>query len=150
MARAGVGATGSGEVPSEEMNVRLAEDAIRVAAGIPSDLARSPSNAEARVTRTIRTIDRYPDARLTLDGLARDACLSRYHFLRTFEHLIGVTPHQYVRRTRLREAAMRLAAESGTVLDIALESGFGDVASFNRAFRAEFRETPRRLRGTWR
>jgi AraC family transcriptional regulator len=150
IARAAVGASGTGEVPWEEMSVRLAVGAIRAAAGISSDFACLPSNAEARVTRTVRTIDRYPDALLTLDALARDAGLSRYHFLRTFERLVGVTPHQYVRRARLREAATRLAAESGTVLDIALECGFGDVSTFNRAFRAEFLETPRRFRGTRR
>jgi AraC-like DNA-binding protein len=87
-------------------------------------------------------IDRHPDAALTLGELARESGLSLYHFLRTFECLTGLTPHQYVRRTRLREAAMRLAAESDKVLDIALDSGFGDVSNFNRAFRSEFGMSP--------
>jgi AraC-like DNA-binding protein len=95
-------------------------------------------------------IDRHPDASLTLDALAREARLSRYHFLRTFEQLTGLTPHQYVRRARLREAAMRLAAESGTVLDIALDCGFGDVSNFNRAFRTEFGMSPRAYRAQLR
>jgi AraC family transcriptional regulator len=72
--------------------------------------------------------------------------LSPYHFLRTFESLTGVTPHQYVLRTRLREAASRLAAETGRVLDVALDCGFGDVSNFNRAFRAEFGASPRQYR----
>jgi AraC-like DNA-binding protein len=42
----------------------------------------------------------------------------------------------------LREAAIRLSAESGKVLDIALDSGFGDVSNFNRAFRSEFGTSP--------
>jgi AraC-like DNA-binding protein len=54
----------------------------------------------------------------------------------------GITPHQYVRRARLREAGMRLVAEPGKVLDLALDSGFGDVSNFNRAFRAEFGMSP--------
>ena len=37
--------------------------------------------------------------------------LSPYHFLRTFQRLTGVTPHQFVLRKRLREAALRLAYE---------------------------------------
>jgi len=109
-----------------------------------------PSNAEARITGAVRTIDRQPEAELTLDALARDAGLSRYHFLRTFEHLTGVTPHQYVRRARLREAAVRLVAEPGTVLDIALDCGFGDVSNFNRAFRTEFGMSPRAYRARLR
>ena len=91
-------------------------------------------------------IERHPDARLTLGKLAREAALSPYHFLRTFESLTGVTPHQYVLRLRLRQAAMRLIVESGRVLDIALDTGFGDVSNFNRAFRAEFGESPRAYR----
>ena len=37
--------------------------------------------------------------------------VNRGHFLRTFERLTGITPHQYVMRTRLREAAIRLTPE---------------------------------------
>jgi AraC-like DNA-binding protein len=78
--------------------------------------------------------------------MAREAGLSPYHFLRTFEHVTGVTPHQYVLRARLREAAIRLASGRDKVLDIALDSGFGDVSNFNRAFRTEFGVSPRRYR----
>ena len=81
-----------------------------------------------------------------MGDLAREAGLSPYHFLRTFERLTGVTPHQYVMRARLREAAMRIVAESGKVLDIALDCGFGDISNFNRAFRTEFCVSPRAYR----
>jgi AraC-like DNA-binding protein len=77
--------------------------------------------------------------------------LSPYHFLRTFEHVTGVTPHQYVLRARLRAAAIRLATESTRVIQIAFDCGFGDVSNFNRAFRSEFGLAPisyrRKLRG---
>ena len=81
-----------------------------------------------------------------MGDLAREAGLSPYHFLRTFERITGVTPHQYVLRARLREAAIRLVAEPGNVLDIALDCGFGDVSNFNRAFRTEFGVSPRAYR----
>ena len=42
----------------------------------------------------------------------------RLNFLRTFEQLTGLTPHQYVRRMRLRAAAARLASQPARVLDI--------------------------------
>jgi len=94
----------------------------------------------------VRAIERQPGAALTIENLAREARLSPYHFLRTFERLTGVTPHQFVLRTRLREAALRLAEASGRVLDIALDCGFGDVSNFNHAFRAEFGVSPRAYR----
>jgi len=63
-----------------------------------------------------------------------------------FHQVTGVTPHQYVRRARLRLAATRLMVEPHRILDIALDSGFGDVSNFNHAFRAEFGVSPRFFR----
>jgi AraC family transcriptional regulator len=149
-AHIGAGATASSGVSWEEIGVQLATSALRLGTGDSCTPRAAPSNAEARVTKTVRTIGRHPDASLTLDALAREAGLSRYHFLRTFEQLTGITPHQYVRRTRLREAGMRLIAEPGSVLDIALDCGFGDVSTFNRAFRTEFGMSPRAFRSHMR
>jgi AraC family transcriptional regulator len=142
---AGEGATASSDVPWEELAVRLAGRVVTLAAGTPASDA-SPLNAEARVTRLVRAIERQPGAALTIESLAREARLSPYHFLRTFERLTGVTPHQFVLRTRLREAALRLAESPARVLDIALDCGFGDVSNFNRAFRTEFGVSPRAYR----
>jgi transcriptional regulator GlxA family with amidase domain len=119
---------------------------MELASGTNASSSSVPMNAEARVTRTIRTIERRMDAGLTLERLARGAGLSPYHFLRTFERLTGTTPHQYVLRARLREAARRLASEPGKVVEIAFDCGFGDISNFNRAFRAEFSASPRRYR----
>lgn len=133
---------GSAEGRWEELGVRLAVKAAAAAGLCRSGPAAISPSAEARVTRAVRKIERHPDGRLGLGELAREAGLSRYHFLRTFEQLTGVTPHQYLIRTRLRNAAMRLAAEPTRVLDIALDCGFGDVSNFNHAFRAEFGMAP--------
>ena len=143
VSRACAGLTGSGDLPWEELGIQLGVQAVRLAAGLPPDRNGAPPDAVARVTRIVRMIDRHPGAGLTLGSLAREAGLSPYHFLRTFQRLTGVTPHQYVLRARLREAAMRLAVEHARVIDIALDCGFGDVSNFNRAFRAEFGVSPR-------
>ena len=107
-----------------------------------------PLNAEARVTHAVRAIDEEPWGEWRLVRLARDAGLSPYHCLRTFERVTGITPHQYVMRARLREAATRLMSEQGKVIDLALECGFADVSNFNRAFRTEFGVSPRAFRRT--
>jgi AraC family transcriptional regulator len=49
-------------------------------------------------------------------------------------------------RARLRDAAVRLVDEPAKIVDIALDSGFGDVSNFNRAFRTEFGVSPTRYR----
>jgi AraC family transcriptional regulator len=83
---------------------------------------------------------------LTLETLATESGLSPYHFLRTFERLTGVTPHQYVLRARLRKAALRLADGAERITDVAFDCGFGDISNFNRAFRGEFGVSPRAFR----
>jgi len=137
---------GSMSTSWEELSVSLAAQAVQLAGGA-APMRGGPPSAEARVTRVVRAIDHDPGDALTLRDLARQARLSPYHFLRTFEHLTGLTPHQYVRRARLREAAVRLTTERSKVLDVAFACGFGDVSNFNRAFRTEFGVSPRAYRG---
>jgi AraC family transcriptional regulator len=140
------GLTGYKNVSWEELSVRLAAQAMQLVEGRPREAGHDAPSTLARVTRAVRAIDHDPAGANTLGDLAREARLSPYHFLRTFESLTGLTPHQYVLRTRLRQAAMGIAAEPAKILDIALDCGFGDVSNFVRAFRAEFGISPRTYR----
>lgn len=125
----------------EELAVALAAGALALGESARGPY-RSPVAAEARITRIVRAINRRPGSAPTLAEMARQAGLSPFHFLRTFERVTGVTPHQYVLRARLREAAIRVSAEPGRILDIALDCGFGDLSNFNRSFKAEFGVNP--------
>jgi len=145
VAHAHAAAEGSGEMSWEELSVLLAVQAIQLDEGSASS-SEPAAAAISRVTRAVRSIEERVDEDLTLDELARAAKLSPFHFLRTFKDLTGVTPHQYLMRTRLRRAAARLLVDREKILDVALGSGFGDVSNFNRAFRAEFGVSPRTYR----
>lgn len=135
---------GDDEDEWEEIAVELAVRALELANGTAN---RGGSLAqEARVTRVVRMIEDSPTANHSLEALAGEARLSRYHFLRVFQELTSLTPHQYVRRARLRYAATRLLLEPTQVLDIALDSGFGDVSNFNHAFQTEYGVSPRPFR----
>jgi AraC family transcriptional regulator len=107
---------------------------------------RATLASERRVTEVVRAIERRPAEAYPLDALARAVGLSPFHFLRTFQHVTGVSPHQYVMRARLREAAARLVDGSVKVLDVALDCGFGDASNFNHAFKREFGVSPRAFR----
>jgi AraC family transcriptional regulator len=134
--------SGSSDVAWEELGVHLSARALQLdAASQPDGQFTSPA-AIARVSESVRSIEERSTSGLTLVRLAREAGLSPFHYLRTFENVTGTTPHQFMLRTRLRSAAVRLATGDGKVVDVAFETGFGDVSNFNRAFRAEFGVSP--------
>jgi AraC family transcriptional regulator len=126
----------------EEVGLDLAALAVRIANGSAGSGKVAIPGAVARVTRILRNLEANPTFGPSIRRLALDAGLSPYHFLRTFEQLTGVTPHRYIRRMRLRQAAAELLAERKPILDVVMGCGFGDVSNFNRAFRREFGMCP--------
>lgn len=72
---------------------------------------------------------------LTLDDMARVACLSRYHFVRGFRALHGITPYAFLLRKRARVARRLIAAGQGDREAVALACGFGSRFALARALR---------------
>jgi AraC family transcriptional regulator len=130
----------------EELSIEIAVRALSVTGLLTRSARTPPPSAIARVTEVVRAIEACADAPLTLEVLAKTAGVSPFHFVRAFRQVTGVTPHQYLLRARLRDAAECLLTEPAKVLDIALNCGFGDISHFNHAFRAEFGMSPRAYR----
>jgi AraC-like DNA-binding protein len=130
----------------EEIGLALAAAVIHGTAH--GSCAASPASGDAgRIARVLRRLERQSAERQPLSDLARTAGLSPYHFLRVFKGVTGVTPHQWLLRARLREAAHRLATSRAPVTEIALDVGFDDLSNFIRTFRAEYGVPPSRYRG---
>lgn len=143
IARASAALAGADPISWEELSIETAARAVQLDRGLSMDPSSAGSGATARVARVVRRIECDPGGACGVSALAREARLSPYHFLRTFQSVTGVTPHQYLLRLRLQRAAARLRSESTKVVDIAFDCGFGDVSNFNRTFRAEFGVSPR-------
>lgn len=134
-------------LPWDELAITLAAHALRYRQGNRvRPCADTPPAMRARIAQSVERIEASPADAPGVERLAREAGVSAYHFLRTFERVTGTTPHQYVMRARLRNAAMRLADAPGRIIDLAYDSGFDDVSNFNRAFRHEFGVSPRHYR----
>jgi AraC-like DNA-binding protein len=86
-------------------------------------------------------IDRDYAQPLTLDELAREAALSRFHFVRTFRNVFGVAPGRYLTRVRV-ERAKALLVDGGSVTDVCFAVGFRSVGSFSARFRREVGRPP--------
>ena len=148
VARALAALSSYGAASWEALAIDVASSIARLAAGLPEAHVAISSKALARVTGGVRAIENNPGAGWTLKALAAEARLSPFNYLRAFQRATGTTPHQFIIRSRLRTAAMRLAGEETTVTRIALDSGFGDISNFNHAFRREYGATPGMFRGT--
>lgn len=81
-----------------------------------------------------------------LQELAALAKFSRFHFIRVFRQVTGVSPNQFLIGVRLRVAAERLQITSQPITSVALETGFNDISHFNRSFRRAFGMSPRQWR----
>jgi AraC-like DNA-binding protein len=71
---------------------------------------------------------------MSIEDVAREAAISPYHFIRQFEAVFGVTPHQYRIRQRLELAKQLLAAGRHSVTDACMAVGFSSLGSFSALF----------------
>ena len=119
----------------EEIGLRLGGAVAALLADAPRR-GRDPNSRDIRrVTASVRRIAGSPEDSHPLERLASDAAMSPYHFLRTFRQVVGMAPHQYVLRTRLHRAALRLRRSRDEIAAIAFEAGFNDLSTFNRRFK---------------
>lgn len=85
--------------------------------------------------------ERYQEP-IDLDQISREACLSRYHFLRLFREEFQTTPHQYLIDRRIEKAKELLRHRRLTVTDVCFEVGFQSLGSFSTLFRQRVGEPP--------
>lgn len=83
---------------------------------------------------------------LLLSDLARVACLSPSHFLRSFRQAFGITPHQFIQSRRLDEARRLLQSSEIPVTEVCFQVGFESLGSFSALFRRRFGFAPSALR----
>jgi AraC family transcriptional regulator len=99
-----------------------------------------------RLQRVYDYIEAHLDDRLTLADLAAVACLSPYHFSRSFKQAVGVGPHQYVTQRRIDRAKTLMRRTRQPLASIAQEVGFTDQSHLTAIFRRETGMTPGRFR----
>jgi AraC-like DNA-binding protein len=101
---------------------------------------RGPLAGRQEVAR--RFLDAHLDHPLTLDEIARQAHLSKFHFLRAFRAAYHDTPFGYLRRRRLDRARALLTRTELPVTAVCLHVGFESLGSFSSRFRREVGVSP--------
>ena len=132
----------------EEDFVVLSERLVRLYQEITAQLSRVPgmkASTREELFRRLQLAKEYmhgsAEQSVSLDSVAREACLSRYHLHRAFTKVFGQTPHTYLTALRL-ERASALLDRGNSVTDACMAVGFSSPSSFSRLFRKHYGFSP--------
>jgi len=151
--RALADAPAAGRLWLDEQFLRLARDLLLLNRDLRRRMrllpARRPATREElfrRVRRGQEYLHGHASADLDLAAVARQSCLSPYHFHRSFTRLFGKTPHQYRNELRLASARRLIETTAMTITEICGAVGFESAASFSALFRRSFGAPPSAVR----
>jgi AraC-like DNA-binding protein len=139
-------ADGISDVGLDEVGQLLAHRFVEVVSGKARKQIAVSARDRRRAVEAALWIDAHSHREIELDDAAAQAGVSAFHFLRAFSAVLGVTPHQYLLRSRLRHAARLLADDERSVTDIAYDVGFADLSNFVRTFHRAARVSPLKFR----
>ncbi len=125
---------GPSALRSDELALGLIERAITAMTGARRTQPAPNARETRRVVDAIRLVETDAGRPLELKEMAAVAGMSKYHFLRVFRRLTGVTPHQYLISARLRRAALALASSRRPVIAIALDAASATSPPSTAAF----------------
>jgi AraC-like DNA-binding protein len=139
-------AEGKSEIGLDELGMMLAARFVAILSGRERKPSQPRSWERRRAVEAALWIDANSHDPIDLEGAAREFGLSSFQFLRLFAKVLGVTPHQYLIRSRLRRAARLLADDPRSITEVALDVGFGDLSNFVRTFHRAAAVSPRSFR----
>ncbi|PFG28193.1 helix-turn-helix transcriptional regulator [Corynebacterium renale] len=127
-------------------HLRTAGDAALLGAEIletfPIEGRSESIHSEYDLREVCTYIEKHFRTRLTLAEIARVAGYSEAYLSTLFTQTMGMTCFDYINRVRLREATRALAHTDERIIDVALDSGFGDAKALSTTFKKAFGLTP--------
>jgi AraC-like DNA-binding protein len=139
-------AEGRSDVGLDEAGLCFAARFVELVSGRKREAPEATARDRRRAVDAALWIDAHSAEPVDLESAAREAGLSAFHFLRLFAKVLGVTPHQYLLRSRLRRSARLLAEGAPSITEVAFEVGFGDLSNFVRTFHRAAGVSPRSFR----
>jgi AraC family transcriptional regulator len=137
---------GRSDVGLDEVGMLFASRFVEVVSGCKRNPPQARARDRRRAVEAALWMDAHSHQPIDLEHAAREVGLGAFHFLRLFARVLGVTPHQYLIRSRLRHAARLLADDTRSITDVAFDVGFGDLSNFVRTFHRAAGISPRRFR----
>lgn len=106
----------------------------------------SASAADQHMALALDYMHEHFTEKINIDTLAAIALQSRFHFIRSFKAILGMTPYQYMLFLRMEEAKSRLGRTGATVTEISFRLGFSSTSQFYRVFLKMVGVTPEQYR----
>ncbi|KRD28713.1 transcriptional regulator [Lysobacter sp. Root916] len=139
-------ADGRSDLGVDELGLLFAQRYLSAVGAGDAGAPRTQARDRRRAIEAALWLDAHAHEAVDLERTAASAGLSAFHFLRLFSAVLGVTPHQYLLRARLRRAVPLLADEGRPITQVAYDSGFADLSNFVRTFRRAAGVSPRGFR----
>jgi len=139
-------AEAASDIGLDEAALAFAARFVAVATGRRPGQRTVSARNRRRAVEAALWLDECSHEPIDLATAARVVGLSPFHFLRLFANVLGATPHQYLVRARLRNAARLLADHDRAITDVALDVGFADLSNFVRTFHRAAGMSPGRFR----
>ena len=119
-----------------------------------TNLAKNTADPQRKNIDKLVAVTNYIDSHrsddLTVEQLAELAGFSKFHFERLFKNYMGISCYQYITKRRVMMAQELLGDTDLSVMDIALQSGFFSLSTFNRVFKEINKCSPTEFRKLYR
>lgn len=129
-----------GRAADEHPPLKEEEPAVVEVKGLPI------ADCSPCLLRAIEYIEGHLSEAILLDTLARQACMSKFHFCRVFKRRIGMSPMHFLVLRRIEKAKELLCQADHTISMVAFKSGFNDLSDFNHQFKKFTGLTPTAFR----
>lgn len=107
-----------------------------------NSISRKEMKNSIRIKQMLQWIHEHFEEKMSVEDIAAAAMIGKSECLRCFKQTINISPMQYVKQYRIRQACKMLKSTENTIGDIAFSCGFHDVSYFTKTFREEMHMTP--------
>lgn len=104
-----------------------------------------PAKLYVRIRQSRAFMEKHYSERIELNDLAKAAFMSRFHYIRVFKQLYGLTPRNYLKDMRISKAKQRLK-EGRSITETCFEVGYESLATFSTTFKKSTGYSPREFR----
>jgi AraC family transcriptional regulator len=115
---------------------------LRTAGGKLPEGAEKGGLTATALSRVCELLEASAERGISLEDLAREVGMSRFHFARAFRRSTAKSPHQYLTELRIERAKQMLVHSDLPVVDVALAAGFGSQSHLTHTFRRATGLTP--------